>query len=816
MRRLQQFVVLFFVLVSYTLAAFETEQVFRPERFTRGNTNLEPLQPIDAASWVWLEGVERASMDHTPFVRFRCDFAADSDTPLLFDVSADARFILLLDGKVIARGPHKGAPEHWYYETYSIKGLTNGVHRMEALVFDPGRQGARSILSSGQNGFILKAEGVYDALLTTGKANWSAAEVKSIRYGRITYPDVLTGAETISVGTGCLDAVPSASEWHAAKVVRGSIRTNEYGMHVRGWTLFPTERPDPVETPRNCGTIRAVQTAFDETNRYYSVSDTGDARRAEVQALLTEGNPLTISPHTRLRFLWDLEDYYCAFPELGVSGGKEARIRWGWAERLYNKEMLSGNRDEFLGKRVALSMDDTFLCDGRAQAHFTTPWWRSGRWVEVSIETADAPLTLNKLALIETRYPLESSMRFECDDPSLAAVQQICVRGMQNCLHEMFMDCPYFEQQMYPGDTRVEMLVLNVLAYDERPLRFGMGIFDYARRNDGFVPMNYPSQDIQDSATYSMCWVMMAGDYALWHGTNAWLKARLPGLRQTMSALAQYENVAGLLEGLPGWSFMDWVPEWDFYGNAPDGRRGLSALNNLLYIAALQSMAKTEESLGEVVMANYWREKANRVGAAVVNTFWSTERGMLADTVNNDKFSEHAQCLALLADILPRDKAELAFKGLLEAPDLARTTVYFSHYLFETYLKFGRTDLFLKRLDLWRGYVKDGLKTPPEAPGVRARSDCHAWGAHPLYHLITGVAGIMPETDGFTKVRIAPQPGSLSFIRATMPSPKGNISVDLSFKDGKVSGTINLPKGLSGVFVWEGVEVNLVEGENNL
>ncbi len=814
MRRLQQLVVLLFVLVNYTLAAFEVEQVFRPERFSRGNTNLESLQPIDEASWLWLDGVGRASADYTPFVRFRCDFAAEKSVPLLFDVSADARFILLLDGKVIARGPHKGSPEHWYYETYSIRGLTNGLHRMEALVFDPGRQGARSILSSGQNGFVLKAKDPYDARLTTGNANWLAAEVQAIRYGRVTYPDVLTGAETISVGTGCFDAVPPEEKWRVAKVVRGPIKTSEYGMHARGWMLFPTERPDPVEMPRNCGTICAAQSAFDETNRFYSVRDVEDKRRVDVQSLLTEGKPLTIPPRTRLRFLWDLEDYYCAFPELEASGGKDARIRWGWAERLYDKEMLPGNRDEFMDKRVALSMDDTFISDGRPEAHFTTPWWRSGRWIEVAIETAESALTLTKLALTETRYPLEPAMRFECDDASLAAIQQICVRGMQNCLHEMFMDCPYFEQQMYPGDTRVEMLVLNVLAYDERPLRFGMGIFDYARRNDGFVPMNYPSQDIQDSATYSMCWVMMAGDYARWHGTNAWLKARLPGLRQTMSALAQYENETGLLEGLSGWSFMDWVPEWDFYGNAPEGRRGLSALNNLLYIAALQSMAKTEESLGETMLANYWREKARRIGAAVVKTFWSDERGMLADTVRKDKFSEHAQCLALLTDILPRDKAELAFKGLLEAPDLARTTVYFSHYLFETYLKFGRTDIFLKRLDLWRDYVKNGLKTPPEAPGVRARSDCHAWGAHPLYHLITGVAGIMPAAEGFTKVRIAPQPGSLSFIRATMPSPKGNISVDLSFKGGAVSGTINLPQGLSGTFVWDGVETTLVEGEN--
>jgi hypothetical protein len=459
-------------------------------------------------------------------------------------------------------------------------------------------------------------------------------------------------------------------------------------------------------------------------------------------------------------------------------------------------------------------MYDTFLPDGRACASFTVPWWKSGRWAEISIKTKGEALTLTDLAITETRYPMESKASFECDDPSIGPVRQMCIRGMQNCLHEMFMDCPYFEQQMYPGDTRVEMLVLNSIFGDDRMLRFAIGIFDYARRNDGFVPMNFPSRYIQDSATYSMCWAMMLGDYALWHGANEFLKMRIPGARHTLSAVAACENEEGLLNDPPGWSFMDWVPEWDFYGNAPDGRRGISALNNLLYVYALQSVAKAEEALGDKAMAQYWRSRASRTAQAIVDKFWSEERGMIADTAAKNVFSEHAQCLALLTGILSKDREARAFQGLLEAKDLARTTVYFSHYLFETYLKYSRADLFLKRLDLWRGYVADGLKTPVEAPGVRARSDCHAWGAHPLYHLQTGIAGIKPTANGFTAVCIAPQPGGLNWISATSPTPKGEIALDLRFENGGVSGKVVMPRGLPGEFKWKNISHNLKDGVN--
>ena len=159
---------------------------------------------------------------------------------------------------------------------------------------------------------------------------------------------------------------------------------------------------------------------------------------------------------------------------------------------------------------------------------------------------------------------------------------------------------------------------------------------------------------------------------------------------------------------------------------------------------------------------------------------------------------------------------ERVFKGMIEAKDIARTTVYFSHYLFDAYIKCGRADLFLKRLDLWRGYLAKGLKTPVEAPGVRARSDCHAWGTHPLYHLQTGIAGIRPAASGFSAVRIKPQPGGLKNVSATSPTPKGDVSVDFIFENNGVRGIVTLPQGLPGEFVWKDKVISLFTGVNRI
>lgn len=797
-------------LCALEVSAFEVKQVFREERFSRGNVNLRPVQEIDAASWIWPKGVP-FSEDSRPVVRFRTTFEARKE-PLRIDVSADARFVLLLDGREIARGPHKGFSEHWYYQTYDISAIEPGSHLLEALVFYLGEAGPSSIMSSGRGGFILKASGSYDSVLTTGCGKWQAALVPCMSYGKLTDPDTMTGFENIVRGTGFLDW--RELSWQDAPVVKGPVEDDEYGVHDRGWSLFPTERLDPMNRRIAPGSIRASQNAFGETNLRYSREDVSRSWTARFEALLKRGEPVTLPPETEVRFLWDFEDYYCAYPQLEVSRGAGSEIRWAWTEGLYDSSGSRANRSEFIGKRVERSMYDTFLPDGRERALFTVPWWKAGRWAEISVKTSAEPLTLKALAITETRYPMESRARFECDDASIAPIRQMCIRGMQNCLHEMFMDCPYFEQQMYPGDTRVEMLVLNSIFGDDRMLRFAIGIFDYARRNDGFVPMNFPSRNIQDSATYSLCWATMLGDYALWHGANKFLRSRIPGVRHTLSAVASYENEEGLLIDPPGWSFMDWVPDWDYYGNAPNGRRSLSALNNLLYVYALKSVARAEDSLGDGAMAAYWRARADRTARALVAKFWCEEKGMIADTAAKNVFSEHAQCLALLTGVLSKEMEKRAFQGLLESKNLARTTVYFSHYLFETYLKYGRADLFLKRLDLWRGYLAEGLKTPVEAPGVRARSDCHAWGAHPLYHLQTGIAGIKPAANGFSAVSIAPQSGGLKWVSAASPTPKGEVVVDLRFEGTGVSGSVTLPSDLPGTFEWKGERRTLTSGVN--
>ena len=798
-------------LTVWGVGAFEVNEVRLPPRYTRGNVNVKGRYPIDRAAWIWMPGhvVWGVSADADAwnvrhgnalrsvpswFFRFRNRFESDG-SPLRFAVSADERFTLYLDGRPIARGPQRGLVEHWYFQSYEVTGLERGPHVLEAVCWQLGLHAPLAQLSY-RGGFVLSAEGVYDTALTTGKGAWEVAPlVGTTMTDRGTSNSFGAGSGCRAVGTGFANERPADSEWKPAAVVRGGVADNGYGGRTKGWMLYPADRPDQL--------YRAVT----------------PGRVVNLERDLTR--PFTVPANSELDLWWDLGDYYCAYPELETAGGAGATVTWDWAESLRDAEGRKGNRDEWQGKRFTQTMTDEFVCDGRPDAAFTAPWWRCGRWCRLRVKTADEPLAVRRVALGESRYPLAVDSAFASDDASLGPVLGISRRAMESCMHEMLFDCPYFEQQMYPGDTRIQLQVLNALTRDDRMTKFALSVYDYDRRSDGAVAMNFPTRGTQESFTYTMCWVMMFRDFLLWHDDADFLRLRMPGVRNALMGLAVYENAEGLLEDLPGWSFMDWVSGAQSFpgGVAPGGDigQGVSALNNLQYLLALQSAAAVDEALGERELAAHWRTRAERLGRTIVGKFWHVGRGVLADNAALDRFSEHAQALAILGGVLDDARRESAFAALVKGDGLAPVSSYFAYYLFEAFVRCGRADLVMKRFDYWRDFVAHGARTAFETQSVDGtRSDCHAWSASPLYFVQTAFAGVTPSEPFFRRVRVAPQPAGLKEIRARTPCPQGVIETSLRFEDGAVSGTVTLPAGLDGEFLWGERRVDLVPGVNRL
>ena len=572
-----------------------------------------------------------------------------------------------------------------------------------------------------------------------------------------------------------------------------------------------------------------------------------EVEAAQWTALLG-GAVLTVPPHTSRRVLLDLEDYVCAYPRLVASGGRGGVVRVHWQESLFNEPETKskGSRDHIDGKYFTTiwsrkdGIGDAFLPDGGAMRVFETLWWQCGRYVEIVVQTDGEPLTLHSLTFDESRYPLEAQSRFECSDVRLEQAAPLMLRALQMCSHETYMDCPYYEQLMYVGDTRLESLATYSVTRDTRLPRRALRLFGLSRQLDGLTQSRYPTRVFQSIPPFSLWWVAMLHDYARWRDDPDTVRELLGGARAIVDHFAGLIGPDGLLQAPQGWNFMDWVPGWKD-GVPPGGQSGVSGPLTWQFALALRLAGELETYAGEPELAARMRRLAGEVTRAADKAFWNARRGLYADDLEQQHYSEHAQCLALLGGMVSGSRQSQLAQGLLgsppdsvdgnangsdaslagaansiasePAPDLARTTIYFTHYLFETYHLLNRTDKIIDRMALWFDLAAQGLKTTVEMPEP-TRSDCHAWGAHPLYHYHASILGIRPAAMGFRTVRIAPDLGPLTHASGTFPHPKGDIMVDLRRGDTGLEGTIILPDGLRGTFEQNKTLLALKAGRN--
>jgi hypothetical protein len=550
------------------------------------------------------------------------------------------------------------------------------------------------------------------------------------------------------------------------------------------------------------------------------------AEREEMERRLGNRQTVHFAAGVRRRVIIDLENYYCAYPVVVTTGGRGAVVRLEWAEALYETadagEKRKGDRDE-IGGKYFVGVGETFRPDGGVHREFETLWWEAGRYLQLLVETGDEPLELN-LILRETRYPLEMEGSFESSDARLGETVPVLMRGLQMCAHETYVDCPYYEQLNYVGDARLEALITYAVSGDDRLARKAIALFDASRGAEGLVQSRYPSRVRQVIPPFALLWVGMVHDFAMWRDDPAFVRAMVKGVRVVVDAFAGFRNGEGLVEGpREWWNFVDWVPGWK-NGVPPDGEYGVSGVINWQFVCALRWARELEERFGEPELAARCGRLAREVAGAIERAFWEPVRRMFADDAGRTKFSEHAQCLAILSGMLDEARCAEVATGLLTSTELARTTIYFSHYLLEAYREIAEcvparageaVGAMFERLGLWLGLRERGFVTPFEEPDP-SRSDCHGWGSHPLFHYFATVMGVRPGEFGFEGVEVGPRLGHLTEVKGRMPHPKGEVEVELRREGQGVRGRVVLPEGVNGRFRWGGRVVELRAGENTL
>ncbi len=771
-----------------------------------GKINPDLLRKTWQAQWILHP---TASSTAYGVFHFRRTFTLPGKPPeFIVHVSADNRYQLFVNGKRVGSGPARGDMLHWRYETLDLAPyLKPGNNTLAALVFNFGEQKPVAQISR-HTAFILQGNGTPEAAVSTN-SQWRVVQNEAYQPIAITssmIPGYYVAGPTDSLTAarypwGWEDEGFDDSKWLTPKDIGYGGQgvppgINDYAANS-AWLLVPRNIPLLEEKPERFARV---------------VRSTGVAPTA---GFLAGKGALTVPAGTTASFLLDQSYLTMGYPELVVSRGTGSKIKITYAESLLGEKNKKGNRNELEGKKM-VGYYDVFLPDGGTRRVFRPLWVRTYRFVQVDITTAGEPLQLDDYTGTFTAYPFTQRATFRSPEATLSKIWDVGWRTARLCALETYMDCPYYEQLQYIGDTRIQALISLYVSGDDRLMRNAISQFDDSRIPEGLTLSRYPSSIIQLHPGFSLLWVAMVHDYHRHRPDTAFTRQFLPGIRNVLEWFdRRIDPTTGLLGYLPWVNYMDAAP--GFQAGAPPGtQNGQSALNTLLYAYALDRAAELAQFHRQPEQAGVYRRWSEAAKEAVRQRCYSPARQLFAETPEQGAWTQHTNIMAVLTDALPVAEQPALLQRVLSDKSLIPAQIYFRFYLVQALKKAGMGDLYLANMQPWENMIAQGLTTFAETD-QDARSDCHAWSASPSYDLLATVCGIEPADAGFKTVRIAPNLGRLPEVSASMPHPAGEVAVALRRKGkGGVTGQITLPPGLTGTFVWAGRTVPLQPGRQKV
>ncbi|MBI2282360.1 MAG: alpha-L-rhamnosidase [Bacteroidetes bacterium] len=782
---------LFTLLCCCWMVTMHAQQAIHPDLLTK----------TWSASWITCPGVPQR--DYGVY-HFRKTFSlAEKPATFLVHVSADNRYRLFVNGKAVCSGPARGDLYNWYFETLDMAPyLQAGSNTIAALVWNMGEYAPVAQISN-QTAFVLQGNSRSENIVNTNES-WKVFH--DTAYTPCSTDNGSRLQTYMVVGPG--DRVNAAAypwgweqsgyddhHWQAGRKISNPV-TAGYGTDNL-WTLQPRNIPLMEETEQRLVAVR---------------------REDHIQTpagFLQGQTALHIPAHQTVSILFDQSYNSVAYPELLVSKGKGSSVTMTYAEALFDKNGVKGNRDDINGKTIKGNYD-VFLPDGGENRHFRPLWFRTYRYLQLDITTGDEPLQIHDLYGSATGYPFTVKASFTSNDSSLQRIWDIGWRTAQLCAGETYFDCPYYEQLQYEGDTRIQSLISLYVTGDDRLMRKALLDFYHSRVPEGLTQGRYPSNRLQVIPPFSLYWVSMVYDYWMHRKDPAFIRNFLVPV---MGVLDWYEQKIDrskqMLGPMKWWGFVDW--NLAFPGGVPDGATdGNSSVITLQYVATLQQAAALFAGFGKKAEAEHYRQLASQLNKAVYRECFDVTQMLMANTPQKKTFSQHAGIMAILTGAIPGTDQKKVLNNVLYDGSLSQATFYYRFYLNRALKKAGMADRYYSQLTPWRGMIANGLTTFAENPDP-ARSDCHAWSSSPNYDFLATICGIVPASPGFATVRIEPALGELTFAAGEMPHPDGNIKVNLQRRNNNgIEARIHLPETVTGEFVWKGKHIVLHGGEQRI
>lgn len=431
------------------------------------------MDRLDHTNWIWTPAWCAGDDAFPRVVFFRKKLTlAQKPARAEIRISADSRYKLYVNGSLRQTGPSKGDDKVWYVDEMDIAGdLRAGENVLAVAVLRyplDGTAGNHSLFRTRIPGLFLKGGAYSEAgeclAELSADESWRCHIDRQTRF----YAEEKRFAPLIIHEKAGAD--PLAFGWKRP------------GFDDGPWE--PAKPYSASELPENESPARLSQRTIPFMYRHPRTLDrVSDVPKSDLpveawESFIEDGaHPVSLAPGTETSVVFDAGEEMTGYPCLALSGGKGSRIELLYAECYVlptEAGQVKGNRlDKENGILTGYSDTYTVLGLGTEENPETYEpyWFRTFRFIRMTVHVGEQPLTLHSFHYEETGYPLEVGTEAVASDRTLSDIWDISLRTLRRCMHETYMDCPYYEQLQYAMDARSQILYTYAVSADDRLAR---------------------------------------------------------------------------------------------------------------------------------------------------------------------------------------------------------------------------------------------------------------------------------------------------------------------------------------------------------
>jgi len=672
---------------------------------------------------------------HEVYLDFRSPEFTLAGAPRLAEllITADSRYRLWINGRFAGRGPARCYPWRQAVDRLDVTDLLRpGANVIAIQVYQPGYSHFAYVHRAAAG--VLAWLGIDGESCLVTDATWRVRRNRSFADAVPRVSIYGSGVEDRAMihEDAWTEPAYDDSPWEAARVV---VPVGGYpwtGMALREIPLLEERELSPHLAGMRC----ATEISLRGPAMHAALRQAWQRGELEEPACDADGwHYFATAEREATTWLFDLgRDYACQgwVEVIGATGDETLLV--SYAEKMRGGELVLSDPATYC--RVRLTDRFALRAGSQVLQSFSL---RGGRYVLFALGgPANQDLRL-RFHVTAVEYPLQIDRLLRLDDPDLQAIVDLCERTFRACLQDGFVDSTWRESSQWVGDALPQALIMHALSDDVRPLRQVLRIAADGAYPDGVLPGVAPGEvHAYTVVDYNFTWVELLELYWRLTGDRAFVDELWPVLVKLLDRFAEDVAEDGLIRSQPGRRlFLDW---------APVSRQEPNAIYNLHYLLALQTAARLASELGADNDAYRWQERAERVRGSCRAAFLQDDCWW--DDLPPTTASQLAAALAVLtgaaeADEQPAQLDAIAARSLdlddnPQPGALVLASPFMHHYLFEALHAGGWEPALVEIIRRrWGRWATAGCPTTWENWNVDFPdgSTCHAFSAHPLYHL---------------------------------------------------------------------------------